>query len=416
MILETNEIAAKRYGRTPENFNGQNIFDLMPRDLAERRKALLHQLFQSREPMVHEDVRAGNHFETTMCPVFDDHGGVVKAAVFARDITERKRTEETLRRRQSELAHVSRLSTMGNMATGLAHEINQPLAAIVSYTQGCIRRLRSGHEMDDDVLAAMEKVSTLALRAGEIVGRIREFARKAEPRKTKLDVNLAIRQAADLLSAEARANGVHVNLDLADPLPAVMADPIQIQQVIVNLAKNAIDAMNGSETPRRLVVIRTAPAEENEIEIAVEDTGPGMKPVQLERAFEPFYTTTAEGLGLGLPISQDIVEAHGGRMWAASDAGSGAPSSDSPCRTPTEPRMTIPTVFVVNDDRAARESPAWLFGSIGLGLSVVRTIVEGHGGRMVDRSVPESGNAIGIGIPPDSGGHQDGTRDQAAAE
>ena len=324
MILETNEIAAKRYGRTPENFNGQNIFDLMPRDLAERRKALLYQLFQSREPTVHEDVREGRHVETTMSPVFDDHGRVVKAAVFGRDITERKRTEETLRRRQFELAHVSRLSTMGNMATGLAHEINQPLAAIVSYTQGCIRRLRSGNQRDDDVLGAMEKVSTQALRAGEIVGRIRDFARKAEPRKTRLDVNFAIRQAADLLSAEARANGVHVNLDLADPLPTVMADPIQIQQVNVNLAKNAIDAMNGSETPRRLVVIRTAPADENEIEIAVEDTGPGMKPVQLERAFEPFYTTTAEGLGLGLPISQDIVEAHGGRMWAASDAGSGA--------------------------------------------------------------------------------------------
>ena len=324
VILDANEIAAKRFGRTPENFNGQNVFDLMPPDVAERRKAWLRQLFKSREPMVNEDVRAGHDFETTMCPVFDDHGRVVKAAVFAQDITERKRTEETLRRCQFELAHVSRLSTMGNMATGLAHEINQPLATIVSYTQGCIRRLRSGNQRDDDVLAAMEKVSTQALRAGEIVGRIRDFARKAEPRKTRLDVNFAIRQAADLLSAEAKANGVHVNLDLADPLPTVMADPIQIQQVIVNLAKNAIDAMNGSETPRRLVVIRTAPADENEIEIAVEDTGPGMKQVQLERAFEPFYTTTAEGLGLGLPTSQDIVEAHGGRMWAASDAGSGA--------------------------------------------------------------------------------------------
>ena len=366
--------------------------------------------------MVNEDVRAGHDFETTMCPVFDDHGRVVKAAVFAQDITERKRTEETLRRRQFELAHVSRLSTMGNMATGLAHEINQPLAAIVSYTQGCIRRLRSGNQRDDDVLAAMEKVSTQALRAGEIVGRIRDFARKVEPRKTRLDVNFAIRQAADLLSAEAKVNGVHVNLDLADPLPTVMADPIQIQQVIVNLAKNAIDAMNGSETPRRLVVIRTAPADENEIEIAVEDTGPGMKQVQLERAFEPFYTTTAEGLGFWACPSVKTSSRRTGAGCGRPRTRDPAPSSDSPCRTPMEPRMTIPTVFVVDDDRAARESPARLFGSMGLGLSVVRTIVEGHGHRTVDRSVPESGNAIGIGVPPYSGGHQDGTRDQAAAE
>ncbi len=240
-----------------------------------------------------------------------------------RQISERKHAEHEARVLQTELAHVHRLSTMGEMATGLAHELNQPLAAITSYAQGCVQRLRSRKTKPEDMLETMDKIAAEAKRAGGIIRRVRGFVRKENPRRALVDVNAAIRETADLLGPEAHRRGMAINLDLANPLPMVMADTIQIQQTVLNLMRNGIEAMGETGLERQHLTIRTAKNGSDAILVTVEDDGHGIPPETLEHIFDPFFTTKESGLGLGLPICRSIVEAHGGRLWATSNAEDG---------------------------------------------------------------------------------------------
>jgi two-component system sensor histidine kinase TtrS len=245
-------------------------------------------------------------------------------AELEREASERRRAEAEARERQAELAHVHRLNTMGEMASGFAHELNQPLAAIVNYAKGTVRRLRQGAMAADELLPVLEQVATQAERAAAIIRRIRAFIRKEEPRHAALDLNKAIRDTIDLMTTEAGRQGVRLVLDLAEPLPLVSADVIQLEQVIVNLVRNAIEAMVDAGTPTRRVTLTTARAASGAVEVAVADTGPGLPEAGRDRLFDPFFTTKADGLGLGLSISQSIVEAHGGRLTAETGAGGGA--------------------------------------------------------------------------------------------
>lgn len=250
-------------------------------------------------------------------PVLDDSATVTGISGTLKDVTARHQMEEQLRQHQAELAHVSRLSTMGEMAAGLAHELNQPLAAIVNYTQGCVRRLGSRGEMDVRALQmAMEEVSAQAARAGEIIRRLRDFVRKGEIKQSTVDINTLITVALNLVQPEARHQGINVQLELAQQLPPVSVDPIQIEQVIVNLARNAIEAMSGVDWPMRGLSIRSSLTENGMIEVALRDTGEGLAEELLKQLFYPFFTTKAAGLGMGLNISRSIIEAHQGRLWA----------------------------------------------------------------------------------------------------
>ncbi|HVP13154.1 MAG TPA: PAS domain S-box protein [Phycisphaerae bacterium] len=240
------------------------------------------------------------------------------------DISARVRAEELARQRQMELTHVARLTTMGEMATGLAHEINQPLAAIVNYIQACLQRIHGGEPRPVVLLPDLERASDQAERAGEIIERIRNFIREREPRRTAVDLNGLAREAADLMRSEARQTGARVLLELEDSLPRVTADPVQIEQVLVNLMRNGLEAMAGNGNGLRQLTIQTHRTNDESVECAICDTGPGLPDGDTDRIFESFFTTKQHGLGMGLPISRTIVEAFGGHLSAASGPERGA--------------------------------------------------------------------------------------------
>ncbi len=262
--------------------------------------------------------------EIVAAPIFDEAGEVVQIIESSRDITARVRAEEQARQRQAELAHVARLGTMGEMAAGLAHELNQPLSAIVNYIQACLERIQSGMGDPSELLEDMDQAAAQAERAGEIIEKVRDFVRKGKPQRTSVDINALVKEAADLLSFELRQQAVQLRLDLADSLPLVMAEPIQIEQVIVNLMRNSLEAMGENERGARKLSIRTLRSESGPVEFAIYDTGPGLPAELLDGIFDPFFTTKPDGMGMGLSISRSIIEAHGGRLWATSNSDHGA--------------------------------------------------------------------------------------------
>ena len=228
------------------------------------------------------------------------------------------------RRHQEELAHVMRLGIMGEMATSLAHELSQFHAAILNYLDACSERIRSGHCDPTELLADIEHAATEAERATEVINHTRSFVRKREPCCSLTDINALVTRTGDWLRTDAQENGVRVTNELDHTLPQVMVDAIQIEQVVMNLMRNALDAMSSNaESPRELVV-RTVMTSDGLIELSFRDTGTGLTTEVVEHAFEPFYTTKPHGMGMGLAISRTIVESHGGRIWAVSNGDRGA--------------------------------------------------------------------------------------------
>lgn len=251
--------------------------------------------------------------------VRDAQNNLLHAIAEIQDITERKKAEEEARQLRDELAYVERFSTMGEMAATLAHELNQPLAAISNYAQGCINRLRTGIGDTASLLSTMEKVYKQAGRAGDLISNVRSFVRKEQPQWTSVDVNHIVREIADLLAAEARLNQTIIVLELHKTLPWVKGNPIQIQQVILNLARNGTEAMKESDTSSRVLTITTSKHDDGMIAITVHDMGPGLPNGDNERLFTAFFTTKSHGLGLGLSICQSIITAHGGEIGFVSN-------------------------------------------------------------------------------------------------
>jgi C4-dicarboxylate-specific signal transduction histidine kinase len=238
------------------------------------------------------------------------------------DITERKRAEEALREAQAALAHVTRMATLGELAASIAHEINQPLGAVVNNASACVRWLAAQNLEEARRSAAL--VIADGHRAGDIIGRIRALAKKAPPQKDWLDLNATIRDVLALAQNEVHRHGVVVETRLAAEVPRILGDRIQLQQVLLNLVLNAIEAMSGVAVGPRALRVSSEQVAATEVMIAVHDSGPGFEPQHLDRLFEAFYTTKPHGLGLGLAISRRIIEAHGGRLWATANVPHGA--------------------------------------------------------------------------------------------
>jgi len=255
--------------------------------------------------------------------VFGPDGRVQKYVGTIHDITDRRRAEDEARVLQERLTHFSRLSTMGEMAAGLAHEINQPLSAIATYAQACQRLIRHPEPDLEDVTAALEQINAQALRAGEVIRRLRNFVKNREVKREPVNCARLLEDLSTLAETDARLHNIRLRLDCQEPLPTVYADPIQLQQVILNLVRNAIDAMADAPEDRREVVLTTREATDGEVEVTVADYGTGLAPEATEHLFNPFFTTKASGTGLGLAISRSIVRAHGGRLWHTPNDGCG---------------------------------------------------------------------------------------------
>jgi C4-dicarboxylate-specific signal transduction histidine kinase len=261
------------------------------------------------------------------------------------DITEQKRAEEALRQAQADLAHVSRVTTMGELTASLAHEVNQPIAAAVTNANACLRWLAGDIPNLEEARAAARRIVKDGTRAAEIIGRTRLLFKKGTPQQELVDVNEVIREMIVLLRNETTRYSIAVRMELAADLPQVMGDRVQLQQVMMNLVINSVDAMKDVEG-RRELTINSQRAENEQLMVSVSDTGVGL-PQQRDQIFNAFFTTKLHGTGMGLSISRSIVESHGGRLSAADNPPRGA----SFC-------LTLPTTFADLPGRTSRRGAA----------------------------------------------------------
>jgi PAS domain S-box-containing protein len=245
-------------------------------------------------------------------------------ATVSRDITERKLAEEALRAAQGDLAHVTRVTTMGELTASIAHEINQPLSAIVNNANACRRLLAVPAPDLDEVRQAVTDIADLGTRAGEVISRIRAFMKKAIPMKTQVDLNQVVVEVLALIPAEMATHKIAVVTELSPGLPPVLGDRIQLQQVLLNLIMNGIESMTSSSDRPRVLLIRSQTQESGHVLVAVQDSGTGLDAKAMSHIFDTFFTTKPAGMGMGLAISRSIVEAHGGRLWPVPDASEGA--------------------------------------------------------------------------------------------
>jgi len=249
-------------------------------------------------------------------PIRDAAGYAYRIAGLAEDITARKLAEDQLRRQQVELAKTSRLSLAVEMASNLAHDINQPLAAIVAYAQACLGLLRQDRIDPRELTGVLEEVAKQGLRAGDIIRHLRDLVHKHPTARTALDLNALIHAVVHYAELELHWGGVTLQLELATPLPVVLANNIQTQLVVLYLMRNAIEAMYETTAEPRSLIVRTALEDPDTVLITLSDSGPGLSPEAAERLFQPFFSTKPGGMGLGLPASRSIIESQGGQLWA----------------------------------------------------------------------------------------------------
>lgn len=329
-VMQSYSAAAERmFGWSASEVLGRNVKMLMPQPFRVQHDGYLSRYLETGERriigigrIVVGERKDGSTFpmELAVGEVRSERGRVFTG--FVRDLTERQETETRLQELQSELVHMSRLSAMGEMASALAHELNQPLSAIANYLSGAKRLLERAGMDQPRAADALEKAGDQALRAGEIIRRLRDFLSRGEGERRVENLPKLVQEACALALVGAKEHSVRVRYALALDTEAVMVDRVQIQQVILNLVRNAIDAM--AEHPRRELTIATATVDDGMAMVSVTDTGPGVNETAAAKLFQPFVTTKATGMGVGLSISRTIVEAHGGRIWTEPNPGGGA--------------------------------------------------------------------------------------------
>ena len=257
-------------------------------------------------------------------PVISESGDLVEFVGTVIDATERKRAEEALREAQEELAHVTRVMTMGELTASIAHEIKQPLAAVVTNGAACLRWLAADPPNLDETRDAARRIIRDGKRANEVISRIRSLMQKTDPEKVRLNINEVIEEVILLTRSETTRRGVTVRMELANDLPPVLGDRVQLQQLMLNLLMNGIEAMASVDDRPRELIIQSRSHESDQVLVAVQDCGKGIAMDDLERIFDAFYTTKSQGMGMGLAISRSIVENHGGRLWAVTNDDQGA--------------------------------------------------------------------------------------------
>lgn len=327
-----NAASEKIFGYREEEMLGRNVSLLMPPPHRDRHNGYINRYLKTGKSTIIGVGREveGRHQDGSVVPL---QLSVTEFTIgrnrcftgIVRDLTEQKRNEREKRARLDELSHVSRLSLMGEMASGLAHELNQPLTAIASYLQACQRLIDAG--MLEKLKPALNSAERQALLAGEIIRRMRAFVSKRRTTMAPTNINTLIQEAVGLCEANCRQNSVRLELKLAEPLPDVCVDSVQIEQVLLNLIRNSIEAMAEMPTDaNRRLLIETGSCEESRVRIQVtlKDSGPGLADDQVDHIFKPFHTTKPKGMGMGLSISRSIIEAHNGCLWVDPDAPDGA--------------------------------------------------------------------------------------------
>jgi PAS domain S-box-containing protein len=334
-ILEANDAFLRMVGYEREDLVSGRVRwrDLTPPEWRQGSERALAETVQTgrAQPYEKEYVRKDGSRVPVIVGLATFEASRKEGVAFVLDLTERKQAEEQVReseRRyrevQTELAHANRVATMGQLTASIAHEVKQPIAATVTNAQAALRWLRTQPPNVDEVGQVLGRIIKDANRAGDVLGRIRQLVRKAPPRKEPVDINEAIREVIELTRGEAWKHGASVQTHLADGLPFIDGDRVELQQVLLNLIINALEAMSGVSDGVRELLISTGKADAGCVLVAVSDSGPGFAPHNAERIFAPFYTTKPTGLGMGLSICRSIIEAHGGRFWASANVPRGA--------------------------------------------------------------------------------------------
>ena len=323
-----NPVFARRWRLPAEEIVGMRMADLAGKEpFEETYKPNMDRCFAG------EEVSFGGWFPTpggrrylaaTYSPLRPDSERVEAVLAVTRDLTDRVRESEALQEAQAELAHVTRVMTLGELTASIAHEVNQPLAAIVADANASLNWLAASPPDLGSVREALDAIVKDGHRASEVIQRIRQLATKTSPQKARLDMNDVVRDIVPLIGTEMRSHEVSLRIDLAPALPPVLADRVQLQQVLINLVMNGIEAMASIEGRSRELVIRSQPGDDDHVVVAVQDAGVGFDAQKTDQLFNAFYTTKPEGMGMGLSISQSIVAAHGGRLWATPNPDHGA--------------------------------------------------------------------------------------------
>ncbi|HWO90556.1 MAG TPA: ATP-binding protein, partial [Methylomirabilota bacterium] len=323
-----NPVHERVWGLPRETIVGMHLAEVLSMEFFEQRaKPKLDRCFAG------EDVAGGGwisaqsgarYMVTTFSPLRPDSERVAAALVIGRDITEYVQAEEALQQAQAELAHVTRVTTLGELAASIAHEVNQPLAAIVADANASLNWLAVPRPDLERVREALEAIATDGHRAAEVIQRIRQLATKSAPRKDLVDVNDVVRDVLPLARAELRHHDVSLVLQLAPELPAVLGDPVQLLQVSLNLVMNAIQAMASVTGRPRILTIQSETHDQDRVRVTTQDTGVGIAAKHRDELFTAFFTTKPGGMGMGLSISRSIVEAHGGQLWTTPNEPHGA--------------------------------------------------------------------------------------------
>jgi two-component system sensor kinase FixL len=329
-LMHSFSAAAERlFGYTADEVLGKNIKIMMPSPYRENHDAYVERYLRTGEKriigigrVVVGERKDGSTFPMELAVGEMRSGNNRFFTGFIRDLSERQKTEARLQELQSELVHISRLTAMGEMASALAHELNQPLSAIANYLKGSRRLIESRQDPESATIRdAMDKAAEQAMRAGQIIRRLRDFVARGESERRVEGVKKLIEEASALALVGVKDQGIRTRFQFDPAVELVLADKVQIQQVLLNLMRNAIEAMETSD--RRELVVAAAAGADNLVTISVSDTGTGIAPDVMSQLFQPFITTKRHGMGVGLSISRTIVEAHGGQIWADSNPGGG---------------------------------------------------------------------------------------------
>lgn len=330
IIDSVNPTTERMFGYSSDELIGRNVRMLMPTAYREHHDDYLQRYLATGQPQiigigreVEAERKDGSVFPVDLAVSEFEIAGKRMFTGLIRDISDRRAAEREARLRLEELAHAGRLADLGLTTSTIAHEVNQPLTAIVSFAHACQRMLDAGN-LDGDLLRdALKQIAGQGERASTIIARIRDTAKKRQSVPERLDLNACARSVLAMLASELRDGQVKLDLHFADSLAAVKADRVQVEQVIVNLIRNAVEAMNELPSSARLLEIVTRNGDAT-VQLSVRDTGPGLGPEGAEKVFESFFTTKPYGMGVGLSICRSLAETHGGRLWAESDDQAGA--------------------------------------------------------------------------------------------